>query len=217
MKSLKLIWLILFAICCIGTVSAQEQVSDCYKYGTEGFAGKKISLDFEEVELQKILTEITKQVGCEFVVDKSVGKPIFSMNLGNAPWFDALKSLLALENLGIQQAGPMFRVAKLDDLQKEINPSEGIKTKKIAEDLIRTEVIILKKNLYPDSMSKEELGKLISEKLSENGSYEIDDKENALKIVDLEKNLIAVRNLVTKLYVNLLDKEVTEQAKQKKP
>jgi type IV pilus assembly protein PilQ len=217
MKNLKLVFLILFTIFCVGNIFARQQVSECKNYGAKDFVAKKISLNFEDTELHKILVGVTKQIGCEFVVDKSVGKPIFSIKLDNVPWDEAIKSLISLENLSIEQKGPVFRVANIDVLKSEdnFNLPACSRPQEVNSNSIQTEIIILRSNLYPSSMKKEELGKLISSQLSKKGLYEIDDNSNALKITDLKANRIAVIKLITKLYIKIVAEDFTEN--QKKP
>jgi type IV pilus assembly protein PilQ len=212
MKNQILSSLLLIVTFCVAPVFAQEgslvSENQCEMYRREGYAGTPISIDVDNTNIRDILNYITKQFGCNFVVDKIVSKRnvLVTVKVENVPWNGALNSILKLQDLAIQVNGSILRVAEAKQLFEE-SKSKLISCPLQEEELLNTESVKFK-NLpsCPNDAKCEQtlielnrLKTIIARRLSKRGKVEIDESSQTLIITDVRDNLNALKNLVEHL------------------
>jgi type IV pilus assembly protein PilQ len=227
MKLNKLIT-IFFLVVCLG-ISAYSQSNSVQKtnqcrYGEADFVGEPVYLNVAEVDIRDVMTYITRQFGCDFVVDDSIKEVPITMNLTNVPWNLALDAMLQSQGLNIKvtetdSKAKIIRIYEHNPLkcESENNRVEVISST-FSKTPLYTEFIELK--TIPEETKKTYfvlLKKLLSSSLSRCGNIEIDEKSNTLILTDVRENIENVKSLVEpnietiKSIIDILDNGETEK------
>ncbi len=160
-----------------------------------GYAGEKLSLNFQDIEVRSVLQVIADFTGLNIVTSDSVTGNI-TLRLKDVPWDQAMDIITKNKNLRMQKVGnvimvaPAEEVAAKEKLQLEANQQ--------IEDLepLHTEVFTLKymkadslKNILTDPKQKI---------LSKRGSAVIDPRTNTVFVQDTAKYIEAVQAIINK-------------------
>uniref|UniRef100_UPI00028BC893 TYPE IV PILUS BIOGENESIS AND COMPETENCE PROTEIN PILQ n=1 Tax=Neisseria meningitidis TaxID=487 RepID=UPI00028BC893 len=86
-----------------------------YFEGAMGFTGRKISLDFQDVEIRTILQILAKESGMNIVASDSVNGKM-TLSLKDVPWDQALDLVMQARNLDMRQQGNIVNIAPRDEL-----------------------------------------------------------------------------------------------------
>lgn len=208
--------------------SSQNQSGDRQQgkqYGEPGFVGEKINLNVVNADIRDILNYITEQYGVNFIIDSSVERVPVTVNVSGVPWNQALDSVLSAHRLGVDIDGNILRVAKSSVLAEEAKVEEQIKSSKLDNSPLYTEIIRLNyaravgtigstagdKSGYsggvtggPSASLSNATGggaetgimPIIGSRLSRRGRIETDVRSNTLIITDVRENIDAIRQLV---------------------
>jgi len=156
------------------------------------FNGRKMSLDFQGASITSVLRLIADTAGINMVFGKDVEGKV-TMQLKNIPWDQALDIVLKTNSLGMKKEGGVFRVAKLEVLQKEEEQRMAVKrSKEKAEDLER---VLLSIN-YANA---EELSGVIKELLSQRGKMDVDVRTNTIIVKDIHAVVEEAKQVVKHL------------------
>lgn len=193
---------------------------------SQSYTGKKISLDFQDIEVRRVLQLLADFTGINMVASDSVQGNI-TLRLKDVPWDQALDIVLKTKNLDKRRNGNVIWIAPVTELIK----AEEEEAKAIAQSIklapIQTEYIqlnytkaadILKlledsrdpKNAQSnrtsgsDSLALESL-------LSSRGSVVADTRTNTLIINDTAQNIDKVRKMIDLLDVSV--KQVMVEAR----
>lgn len=79
------------------------------------FKGRKISLDFQDVEVRTILQILAKESGMNIVASDSVNGKM-TLSLKDVPWDQALDLVMQARNLDMRQQGNIVNIAPRDEL-----------------------------------------------------------------------------------------------------
>ncbi|MBG8856596.1 type IV pilus secretin PilQ [Neisseria meningitidis] len=79
------------------------------------FTGRKISLDFQDVEIRTILQILAKESGINIVASDSVNGKM-TLSLKDVPWDQALDLVMQARNLDMRQQGNIVNIAPRDEL-----------------------------------------------------------------------------------------------------
>ncbi|ENY1449301.1 type IV pilus secretin PilQ [Neisseria gonorrhoeae] len=79
------------------------------------FTGRKISLDFQDVEIRTILQILAKESGMNIVASNSVNGKM-TLSLKDVPWDQALDLVMQARNLDMRQQGNIVNIAPRDEL-----------------------------------------------------------------------------------------------------
>lgn len=183
------------------------------------YTGKKISLDFQDIEVRRVLQLLADFTGINMVAADTVQGNI-TLRLKDVPWDQALDIILKTKNLDKRRNGNVIWIAPVAELIK----SEEDEAKAIAQSVklapIQTEYLRLSYakaadvfKLITDSR-KEASGSgggnnqnslALESLLSTRGSVVSDDRTNTLIINDTALNIDKIRKMV-----DLLDVEVKQ-------
>ena len=177
----------------------------------QSYSGQKLSLDFQDIEVRRVLQLLADFTNINMVASDSVGGSI-SLRLKDVPWDQALDIILKAKNLDKRRNGNVIWIAPVGELIKsEEDEAKAIaQTKKLAP--IQTEYIqlsyarsedILKlledsrdgkgaqanRTTNTDSLALESL-------LSPRGSVVSDKRTNTLIINDVSQNIDKVRKMI---------------------
>lgn len=161
-----------------------------------GYQGEKLSLNFQNVEVRRLLQVIGEFTGLNIVVSDSVGGSI-TLILRDVPWDQALDIILQQKGLDMRKNGNVILIAP----REEIATKEKLEfeSKQQISDLepLRTE------SFQMNYINGEDLKKLLVDPkqtiLSKRGSALLDNRSNMLFVQDTPSRLDDVRALIAKV------------------
>jgi type IV pilus assembly protein PilQ len=163
-----------------------------------GYAGEKLSLNFQNVEIRSVLQVIADFTGLNIIASDSVQGNI-TLRLKDVPWDQALDIILQSKGLSKRKNGNVVLVAPTD----EVNTKEKLALE--ANQQI-SELEQLQTESFQLSYQKaEELQKLLSDEkhriLSKRGSAVFDGRTNTVFVQDTGSRLDEIRKLIAKIDV----------------
>lgn len=175
-----------------------KESEDSEPLGERRFAGRRISLDFQQADIQNVFRLIAEVSGFNLVIGENV-KGKVTMRLLNVPWDQALDMLLKMNNLGKLRSGNIIWIDTLANVTKQQDEEAKAKEAKVkAEDLIT-------KIIYVRNVQASEIQTSLKQYLSSRGQLSINQGGNAVVVQDTASRLAAFKELV-----DLLDVEVPQ-------
>lgn len=160
-----------------------------------GYAGEKLSLNFQNVEIRTVFDVIAEFTGLNIIVSDTVTGNI-TLRLKDVPWDQAMDIIVKNKGLAIRKTGNVIMVAPAEEVaakeKLQLEASQQI------EDLepVRTEVFTLRymkadslKNILTDTKQRI---------LSKRGSAVIDPRTNTVFVQDSPKYLDYVQSIIDK-------------------
>jgi type IV pilus assembly protein PilQ len=176
----------------------KEDPNRLVQSATPGYAGEKLSLNFQNVEVRAVLQVIADFTGLNIITSDTVGGNL-TLRLKDVPWDQALDIILQAKGLSKRKNGNVVLIAPTDELAAK--EKLALEAQAAVSDLepVRTESFAL-------SYAKaEDLQKLLTNKeqkiLSKRGTATIDERTNTLFIQDTGGRLEEARRLVQQLDV----------------
>lgn len=185
------------------TVANQPRIS--HKY-----TGKKISLDFQDIEVRRVLQLLADFTGVNIVTSDSVQGNI-TLRLKDVPWDQALDIIMKSKNLDKRKNGNVIWVAPVSELLK----SEEDEAKAYAQSIklapLQTETMQLNytkaedvKKMIDDDINNNKGGKSTDEQgmrslLSSRGSIIIDNRTNTLIMNDTADKIEQLKQIIKQL------------------
>ena len=163
-----------------------------------GYAGEKLSLNFQNVEVRSVLQVIADFTGLNIITSDSVSGNL-TLRLKDVPWDQALDIILQSKGLSMRKTGNVILIAPTDELTTK--EKLELEARQQISDLepIRTESFQLK------YQKAEAFQKLLSDDkqkiLSKRGSAVIDSRTNTLFIQDIPSKLDEIRRLIAQIDV----------------
>jgi type IV pilus assembly protein PilQ len=167
--------------------------------GTKGgYHGEKLSLNFQNVEVRRLLQVIGEFTGMNVVVSDSVNGSI-TLILKDVPWDQALDIILQQRGLDMRKNGNVILVA----------PREEIATKEKLDYEARVQIGDLEplhtESFQMNYIKGEDVKKLLSDPkqtlLSKRGSALLDSRSNIMFVQDTPSRLDDVRAMIAKVDV----------------
>jgi type IV pilus assembly protein PilQ len=163
-----------------------------------GFQGEKLSLNFQNIEVRRLLQVIGEFTGMNMVVSDSVGGQI-TLILKDVPWDQALDIIMQQKGLDMRKNGNVILIA----------PREEIATKEKLEFESRAQIGDLEplqtESFQMNYIKADELQKLLSDAkqslLSKRGSAMTDGRSNILFVKDTPSRIDDVRAMIAKVDV----------------
>lgn len=175
-----------------------KESEDSEPLGERRFAGRRISLDFQQADIQNVFRLIAEVSGFNLVIGEGV-KGKVTMRLLNVPWDQALDMLLKMNNLGKLRSGNIIWIDTLANVTKQQDEEAKAKDAKVkAEDLV-TRII------YVRNVQAAEIQASLRQYLSTRGQLSVNQGGNAIVVQDTAARLAAFKELV-----DLLDVEVPQ-------
>src|SRR5438094_2573562 len=160
--------------------------------GTERFAGKRISLDFQDADISSVLRLIADVSGLNMVVGEAV-KARVTLKLLNVPWDQALDLILKLNNLGQIREGNILWIDTLANITKLRDDAARAKEATLKAEELVTRIIYLN---YSDAAKSVDVAK---SNLSQRGEIKIDARTNSLIIRDITDNVTRAEKVIRDL------------------
>src|SRR3989475_82097 len=157
--------------------------------GTERFAGKRISLDFQDAEISSVLRLIADVSGLNMVVGEAVKSKV-TLKLLNVPWDQALDLILKLNNLGQIREGNILWIDTLANITRLRDDAAKAKESTLKAEELVTRIIYLN---YSDAAKSIDVAK---SNLSPRGEIKVDARTNALVIRDIPDNVTRAEKVI---------------------
>ncbi|MCS4534208.1 type IV pilus secretin PilQ [Neisseria montereyensis] len=172
----------------------------------QNFNGRKISLDFQDIEVRTILQILAKESGMNIVASDTVNGKM-TLSLKDVPWDQALDLVMQARNLDMRRQGNIINVAPRDELLAK--DKAALQAEKEIEDLgpLLSQTFQLKyKNVeeFRDILRLDENGGSGADRnslLSNRGSALIDPATNTLIITDNRVVMRKFQRLIEELDV----------------
>lgn len=159
---------------------------------TAKYTGELIDLALKDAPLIDVLNTFAELSGLNFVLDPGVTAKV-SLRLQQVPWDQALELILKINNLGYVLENNIMRIASTSKLAQDAQQKRQLEKE---EDLNMPIQTIIKRLSYARA---EEIQVKIKKVISERGDLFIDERTNTLIIMDIEKYLPRVLNLIKNL------------------
>jgi len=167
------------------------------------YKGKKLSLNFQDIEVRSVLQLLADFTDKNIVVSDSVEGNI-TLRLKDVPWDQALDIVLESKGLAMRSNGNVIWVAPAAELvAKEQHELQSIKRKQELEPLI-TEYITVNYAKAEDLLKLIQSagkGKKDASLMSKRGSISVDARTNTLLVQDMSSRVNDIRALVKTLDV----------------
>ncbi|MFO0583135.1 MAG: type IV pilus secretin PilQ [Anaeromyxobacter sp.] len=172
-----------------------------------GYTGRRITLDFHDIEIRNLLRLISDVSKKNIVVADDV-KGKVTVTLRNVPWDQALDIVLRSKGLGKEEMGNVIRIAKYDLLAEEA------KSRAEAEKS-RQPTLPIKVRIIPVNFARAaDVATKIKDLLTERGSATVDERTNVIVVKDVQEALVRaeglVRNLDTEIPQVLIESRIVE-------
>jgi type IV pilus assembly protein PilQ len=188
-----------------------EDPNKLVKGNKPGYAGEKLSLNFQNIEVRSVLQVIADFTGLNIIASDTVTGNI-TLRLKDVPWDQALDIIMQNKGLAMRKIGNVITVAPAEEVAaKEKAQLEAVNA---IEDLepLRTEVFVLKyqkaeafKNILSGGGSGSSGGSSGQNKsiLSKRGSAVMDPRTNTLFVQDTAKKLEEIQEIINKTDVSV--------------
>ena len=178
------------------TAVAQEEGGAAEKGGAVNmeeeqvqYSGKKINLDFKEVDILDILRLMSDISKLNIIAGDDV-KGTVTVRLVDIPWDEALDVILKSKSLGKERFGNIIRVATIRTMQRE-------KEEELAKKNAQKKLEPVKVRLVPVNYAMaDKLVPQIKELLTDRGTVSYDQRTNVLIVKDVEEILDKSEQLV---------------------
>lgn len=160
-----------------------------------GYAGEKLSLNFQNIDIRSVLQVIADFTGLNIITSDTVTGNL-TLRLKDVPWDQALDIIMQSKGLTQRKTGNVIWIAPTEEVAAK--EKQTLEANQQIEDLeqLHTEVFTLKyqkaeafKNILTDSKQKI---------LSKRGSAVIDPRTNTLFVQDIARNLEDVQRIINK-------------------
>ena len=173
-----------------------------------GYAGEKLSLNFQNIEVRSLLQVIADFTGFNIVTSDTVSGAV-TLRLKDVPWDQALDIILQAKSLGMRKNGTVIWVAPKDELAAKekadlesrvsVESLESVRTQSFRMNYAKAADIANQlKNTGVSSTGS--VGPNASGSiLSGRGSVVAEPRTNQLFVTDIPSRLIQVQELISKL------------------
>ncbi|MDD1607007.1 MAG: type IV pilus secretin PilQ [Methylococcaceae bacterium] len=158
-----------------------------------GYAGEKLSLNFQNIEVRSVLQVIADFTGLNIITSDTVTGNL-TLRLKDVPWDQAMDIIIQSKGLTMRKTGNVILVAPADEVAAK--EKQALEATQQIEDIepLRTEVFTLK------YMKAEDLKSILSDPkqkiLSKRGNAVLDQRTNTVFVQDTAKYLEQVQAII---------------------
>lgn len=177
------------------TPIAQQTVTQLPPQGARNrkvYRGATVDFDFKDAPMTDLLRTIADTGKVNIVVPAGIDAKV-TLRLKRVPWDQALEVILASHGLWYRRDGNLFRIAPRKDLDAEDEAEAARRDALVKSETPRSEVVPL------NYASAAELKSKLEPMMSPRGRIEVDDRTNALIIVDVAGNRAEIQRLALSL------------------
>ena len=173
-----------------------------------GYAGEKLSLNFQNIEVRALLQVIADFTNFNVVTSDTVTGNV-TLRLKDVPWDQALDIILQAKNLGLRKSGNVILIAPKDELnakekieleaKQQIAALEPLRTQSFQLNYAKAEDIAKGLTGQNTGGSGGGAGGTASRILSPRGSVVFETRTNQLFVSDIPTKLDEIQALITKI------------------
>ena len=172
------------------------------------YGGQKLSLDFQDIEVRRVLQLLADFTNLNMVAADSVGGSI-SLRLKDVPWDQALDLILKAKGLDKRRTGNVIWIAPVSELTKSDEDEAKMIQQQVKLAPIQTEYIQLNYAKVEDIENLIVKNKAASGSvadrgdslLSTRGSISVDKRTNTLIVTDTEQYIQKIKKMIDLLDV----------------
>jgi type IV pilus assembly protein PilQ len=171
-----------------------------------GYAGEKLSLNFQNIEVRALLQVIADFTNFNVVTSDTVTGNV-TLRLKDVPWDQALDIILQAKNLGLRKSGNVILIAPKDELnakekieleaKKQISELEPLRTQSFQLNYAKVQDIA--NGLTGQSTGTGGSAGNASRILSQRGAVVFETRTNQLFVTDIPSKLEEVQALIAKI------------------
>lgn len=171
------------------------------------FVGEKLSLNFQDIEVRKVLEIIADFTELNLVASDTVSGNI-TLRLDNVPWDQALELVLKSKGLDKRQSGNVLLVAPAAEIAER--ERQELESRQQLQELepLSTEFISVRYAKADDVFAlisgatgtgNEDAGSTVKSVLSSRGSAVVDERTNSIILTDIRDNIEGIKSLIEKI------------------
>ncbi|MEO7392846.1 MAG: type IV pilus secretin PilQ [Ramlibacter sp.] len=163
-----------------------------------GFAGEKLSLNFQNIEVRSLLQVIADFTNFNIVTSDSVTGAV-TLRLKDVPWDQALDIVLQAKGLGMRKTGNVLWIAPKDEIaaKEKLDLESRVAIQSLEP--VRTQSFQLNYTKAADIAAQITAGTGAARILSTRGSVIAEPRTNQLFVTDITSRLEQVQSLIAKL------------------
>ena len=173
-----------------------------------GYAGEKLSLNFQNIEVRSLLQVIADFTGFNIVTSDTVSGAV-TLRLKDVPWDQALDIILQAKSLGMRKNGTVIWVAPKDELAAKekadleskvsVESLESVRTQSFRMNYAKAADIANQLKSTGGSAGLQGTQPSVGSILSNRGSVVAEPRTNQLFVTDIPSRLVQVQELISKL------------------
>ena len=163
-----------------------------------GFAGEKLSLNFQNIEVRSLLQVIADFTNFNIVTSDSVTGAV-TLRLKDVPWDQALDIVLQAKGLGMRKSGNVLWIAPKDEIAAKEKLDLESRNAIQSLEQVRTQSFQLNYTKAADIAAQLTAGTGAARILSTRGSVIAEPRTNQLFVTDISSRLEQVQALIAKL------------------
>lgn len=179
-------------------LEVKKVADDANRLVQPGFAGEKLSLNFQNVEVRAVLQVIADFTGLNVITSDTVGGSL-TLRLKDVPWDQALDIILQSKGLDMRKTGNVVWIAPRDELATREKLALEARAQISDLEPLRTE------SMQVNYQKAAEFQKLLSDPaqkiLSKRGSAVVDVRTNTVFVQDTPSRLEEIRKLLKQIDV----------------
>jgi len=176
-----------------------------------GYAGEKLSLNFQNIEVRAVLQVIADFTGLNIISSDTVTGNI-TLRLKDVPWDQALEIIMQSKGLDKRKNGNVILIAPADELAAKEKAELTAQQEKESLESIKTESFTLKYQKAEDfktilnggvstASGASGAGRMRNRILSERGSVNHDARTNTLFVQDTSRKLEEIQAIINRVDV----------------
>ncbi|AMO23776.1 type 4a pilus secretin PilQ [Ramlibacter solisilvae] len=163
-----------------------------------GFAGEKLSLNFQSIDVRALLQVIADFTNFNVVTSDSVTGSV-TLRLKDVPWDQALDIVLQAKGLGMRKTGNVLWIAPKDEIAAKEKLDLESKAAIQSLEPVRTQSFQLNYTKAADIAAQITAGSGAARILSTRGSVIAEPRTNQVFVTDIPARLEQVQDLIAKL------------------
>jgi type IV pilus assembly protein PilQ len=173
-----------------------------------GYAGEKLSLNFQNIEVRSLLQVIADFTGFNIVTSDTVSGAV-TLRLKDVPWDQALDIILQAKSLGMRKNGTVIWVAPKDELAAKekadlesrvsVESLEAVRTQSFRMNYAKASDIANQLKSTANGSSGAAGQTNVGSILSSRGSVVSEPRTNQLFVTDIPSRLAQVQEFIAKL------------------
>jgi type IV pilus assembly protein PilQ len=173
-----------------------------------GYAGEKLSLNFQNIEVRALLQVIADFTNFNVVTSDTVTGNV-TLRLKDVPWDQALDIILQAKGLGLRKSGNVIWIAPKDELaakekaelesKQQITQLEPVRTQSFQLNYTKAEEVAKGLTGQNSGQGGGGGGTTTSRILSPRGSVIFETRTNQLFVTDIPSKLEEVQSLISKI------------------